>query len=91
MVSSLMYDQQFEAAMDKVANRFLFTVVLARRVAQLKKGAEPLVDSNGLDTYEEIVFQEILDDKLEWRATSSLADLGDMEPEYGESEFEDGE
>lgn len=91
MVSSLTYDQQFEAAMDKVSNRFLFTVVLARRVAQLKKGAEPLVDSHDLDTYEEIVFQEILDDKLEWRETNTQAELGDMEPEYSESQFDDSE
>lgn len=91
MVSSLTYDQQFEAAMDKVSNRFLFTVVLARRVTQLKKGAEPLVDSQGLATYEEIVFQEILEDKLEWRDTDTVAEPGDMEPEYGESQFDDGE
>ena len=91
MVSSLTYDRQFEAAMDKVSNRFLFTVVLSRRVAQLKKGAEPLVESHGLDTYEEIVFQEILDEKLEWRTIDNQAEPGDMEPEYGESEFDDGE
>ena len=91
MATSLTYDQIFEAALNKVQNRFLLTVVLARRVTQLRKGAEPLVDSHGLATHEEIVFQEIIEDKLEWRAIVAQQDADEIEQGFGDSDFDDGE
>ena len=89
MVAKMGYDHSFEAAMNKVKNRFLLSVLLAKRVAQLRKGAEPLVDAKGLATLEEIVYQEIVEDKLEWHATSMQSDLGDMDQEMESGGFDD--
>ena len=89
MVSRVGYDHSFEAALNKVKNRFLLAVILAKRVAQLRKGAEPLVDAKGFATMEEIVYQEIIEDKLEWHATSLEDGLGDMEPEMDSGGFDD--
>ena len=91
MVSSLTYDQNFEAALNKVKNRFLLSVVLAKRVTQLRKGAEPLVDSQGLATNEEIVFKEIIEDKLEWREVEVHSELDDADPEYSTDDFDEGD
>lgn len=91
MASSLTYDQIFEAAMDKVKNRFLLSVILAKRVTQLRKGAEPLVDSQGLATHEEIVFKEIIEGKLEWRQTPVQANMDDMDQEYSAEDFSEVE
>ncbi len=89
MVSKAGYDHSFEAALNKVENRFLLSVVLAKRVAQLRKGAEPLVDAKGLATMEEIVYREIIEEKLEWHATSMDDGLGDMDEEMGSGGFDD--
>ncbi len=89
MVAKAGYDHSFEAAMNKVKNRFLLSVVLAKRVAQLRKGAEPLVDSKGLATMEEIVYQEIIEDKLEWQEASLQDQVGDMDPEMESGGFDD--
>ena len=89
MVAKAGYDHSFEAAMNKVKNRFLLSVVLAKRVAQLRKGAEPLVDSKGLATMEEIVYREIVEDKLEWQEVSLEAQMGDMDPEIDSGGFDD--
>ena len=91
MASSLTYEQIFEAAMDKVKNRFLLSVILAKRVTQLRKGAEPLVDSKGLATHEEIVFKEIVEDKLKWRQTPVQANMDDMDQEYSAEDFSEVE
>ncbi len=89
MVAKAGYDHSFEAAMNKVKNRFLLSVVLAKRVTQLRKGAEPLVDSKGLATMEEIVYQEIIEDKLEWQEASLQDQVGDMDPEMESGGFDD--
>ncbi|MEE9240864.1 MAG: DNA-directed RNA polymerase subunit omega [bacterium] len=89
MVAKAGYDHSFEAAMNKVKNRFLLSVVLAKRVAQLRKGAEPLVDAKGLATMEEIVYQEIIEDKLEWQEASLQDQVGDMDPEMESGGFDD--
>ncbi|MBI2178082.1 MAG: DNA-directed RNA polymerase subunit omega, partial [Candidatus Tectomicrobia bacterium] len=65
------YDNLFEQALNTVNNRFLLSVLLAKRVAQLRKGAEPLVDSQGRLSHEEIVYREIVEGKLEWRNTAA--------------------
>lgn len=89
MVLKLGYDHIFEAALNKVKNRFLLSVVLAKRVAQLRKGAEPLVDAKNIDTVQEIVFQEIIQDKLEWKQTPLQSEMGDMDQEIGSGGFDD--
>ncbi len=89
MVSKMGYDHSFEAAMNKVKNRFLLSVILAKRVAQLRNGAEPLVEAKGFATMEEIVYQEIIDDKLEWHATAQPSEMGDMEAGMDSGGFDD--
>ena len=81
MASKAGYDHCFEAALNKVKNRFLLSVLLAKRVAQLRKGAEPLVDAKGFATMEEIVYQEIVEEKLEWHTTPMESEMGDMDQE----------
>lgn len=91
MVAKAGYDHSFEQALKKVENRFLLSVVLAKRVAQLRKGAEPLVDAKGLATMEEIVYREIIEDKLEWRESNLQDQMGDYEEEFSSTGFDDQE
>lgn len=89
MVAKMGYDHSFEAAMNKVKNRFLLSVVLAKRVAQLRKGAEPLVESKGIATMEEIVYQEIIEDKLEWHTATLGTEIGEMDQDMESGGFDD--
>ena len=89
MVAKASYDHSFEAAMNKVKNRFLLSVVLAKRVAQLRKGAEPLVESKGIATMEEIVYQEIIEDKLEWHTATLGTDIGEMDQDMESGGIDD--
>ena len=85
------YDEMFEEALGIVKNRFLLSVLLAKRVAQLKRGAEPLVASQPNETPEQIVFREIIEEKLEWRKTASAVDLTDMDQGFMDGGFDDEE
>ena len=69
MLEQASYDELFERASDKVKNRFLMSILLAKRVNQLRNGAEPLVETKKSDTKEEVVFREIIEGKLEWADT----------------------
>ncbi len=90
MASRTTYDHHFEDALKMLNNnRFLLSVVLAKRVTQLRKGAEPLVDAHGVETHEEIVFLEIIEEKLEWRQTDLQESTGDMEEEFSTDDFGD--
>lgn len=84
------YDDLFERALNTVNNRFLLSVLLAKRVAQLRKGAEPLVDSQGLVSHEEIVYREIVEGKLEWRNTIAPVHAGEIEQDFM-GDFDDTE
>ncbi|OGL60712.1 MAG: hypothetical protein A3J27_03695 [Candidatus Tectomicrobia bacterium RIFCSPLOWO2_12_FULL_69_37] len=84
------YDDMFEQALNIVNNRFLLSVLLAKRVTQLRKGAEPLVDFHGLDTHEEIVYREIVERKLEWRSTVAPVHAGEIEQDFM-GDFDDTE
>ncbi len=66
MLEQASYDELFERASDEVENRFLMSILLAKRVNQLRNGAEPLVETKKSDTKEEVVFREIIEGKLEW-------------------------
>ena len=66
MLEQASYDELFERASDQVQNRFLMSILLAKRVNQLRNGAEPLVETKKTDTKEEVVFREIIEGKLEW-------------------------
>jgi DNA-directed RNA polymerase omega subunit len=52
-------------AMDRVQNRFLLTNLLAKRIMQLRKGSEPLIETEEND-YETIALKEIVEGKLKW-------------------------
>jgi DNA-directed RNA polymerase omega subunit len=52
-------------AMDRVQNRFLLTNLLAKRIMQLRKGSEPLIETEDKD-YETIALKEIVEGKLKW-------------------------
>ena len=89
MAVSTSYDEMFEEALGVVKNRFLLSVLLAKRVAQLRRGAEPLVPSQSNETPEEIVFREIIEEKLEWRKTASALDMTDVEQGFMDVGFDD--
>lgn len=89
MASLQSYDEMFEEALKIVDNRFLLSVLLAKRVSQLRKGAEPLVDSQGLHSHEEIVFCEIIEGKLEWRSAAAPIHAGEVGQDFGD--FDDTE
>ncbi len=91
MAVATSYDEMFEEALGIVKNRFLLSVLLAKRVAQLRRGTEPLVPSQPNETPEEIVFREIIEEKLEWRKTVSAFDLADMDQAFMDGGFDDGE
>ena len=69
MLEQASYDELFERASDEVKNRFLMSILLAKRVNQLRNGAEPLVETKKSDTKEEVVFREIIEGKVEWADT----------------------
>ncbi len=71
MLEQASYDELFERASNEIQNRFLLSILLAKRVNQLRNGAEPLVETKKSDSKEEIVFREIIEGKLEWTDTSN--------------------
>ena len=91
MLSRAAQDELFEQALNKVENRFLLSVILAKRVQQLRRGAEPLVPAQDLDTFEDITYREIVEEKLEWRSAPDQPHPGDMVQNIGEGDFDDGE
>jgi DNA-directed RNA polymerase subunit K/omega len=74
MLEQASYDELFERASDQVQNRFLMSILLAKRVNQLRNGAEPLVETKKTDTKEEVVFREIIEGKLEWTDNRNESD-----------------
>ena len=74
MLEQASYDELFERASDQVQNRFLMSILLAKRVNQLRNGAEPLVETKKTDSKEEVVFREIIEGKLEWTDNRNESD-----------------
>ena len=74
MLEQASYDELFERASDQVENRFLMSILLAKRVNQLRNGAEPLVETKKTDSKEEVVFREIIEGKLEWTDNRNESD-----------------
>jgi len=53
-------DKELEKqALEKIGNRYLLTLLVARRLNQLKKGVKPLVEAGGATPYE-IALREIV-------------------------------
>ena len=66
-------------------------MLLAKRVSQLRRGAEPLVPARPQETPEQVVFREIIEEKLEWRKTAEALDLTDADHGFEDGGFDDGE
>ena len=72
-------------ALECVQNRFLLTNVLAKRISQLRKGSEPLIETDETD-YETIALKEIIDGKLEWNLADGATPSHDVTPVIEEDE-----
>lgn len=82
-----MADQTLLAqALERVQNRFLLTNVLAKRISQLRKNSEPLIETEEKDDFETIALREIVEGKLEWHLSDGAVDAGDAEAPIEESE-----
>lgn len=53
-----------EKALEKIPNRFLLTTVLARRWENLIAGAPPLVETRPGQSKVDVVFHEIIEDRV---------------------------
>ena len=71
-------------AMDRVQNRFLLTNLLAKRIMQLRKGSEPLIETNEKD-FEVIALKEIVEGKLEWDVTDGTLPVDEVQAPLEES------
>jgi DNA-directed RNA polymerase subunit omega len=72
-------------ALARVKNRFLLTNVLAKRIMQLRKGSEPLVEIQEKD-YETIALKEIIEGKLEWEVLTAEAASDEVQAPFEESD-----
>ena len=71
-------------AMDRVQNRFLLTNLLAMRIMQLRKGSEPLIETDEKD-FETIALKEIVEGKLEWDVTDGALPVDEVQAPLEES------
>ena len=71
-------------AMDRVQNRFLLTNLLAKRIMQLRKGSEPLIETDEKD-FEVIALKEIVEGKLEWDVTDGALLVDEVQAPLEES------
>jgi DNA-directed RNA polymerase subunit K/omega len=65
-------------ALDRIKNRYLLTTLIFKRVNQLKKGAKPLIEADGLTPYD-IALKEIVEGKVTPGAPPSSAASGSAE------------
>ncbi len=72
-------------ALARVQNRFLLTNVLAKRIMQLRKGSEPLIETEEKD-FETIALMEIVQGKLEWRVLEAGDVPNDIQAPLEEAE-----
>ncbi len=71
-------------AMDRVQNRFLLTNLLAKRIMQLRKGSEPLIETEEKD-YETIALKEIVEGKLKWDVKDGALPVDEVQAPLEES------
>lgn len=82
----LMADQALlTKALARVQNRFLLTNVLAKRIMQLRKGSEPLIETQEKD-FEIIALLEIVEGKLEWEVLAAAAASDEVQAPFEESD-----
>lgn len=74
-----------EKALEKIPNRFLLTTVLARRWENIIAGAPPLVETRPGQTQVDVVFQEIIQDRVQVIAEEKRIELAGI-PRVEENE-----
>ncbi len=72
----------FEKALARVKNRFLLCMLIARRLAQIKKSSPPLIEEPS-ENLEETVLREIIAGKLQYEMKDRV-----IAPEGASEEFE---
>ena len=72
-------------ALARVQNRFLLTNVLSKRIMQLRKGSEPLIETQEKD-YETIALHEIVEGKLKWEVLAAEAASDEVQAPFEESD-----
>jgi DNA-directed RNA polymerase subunit omega len=72
-------------ALARVQNRFLLTNVLSKRIMQLRKGSEPLIETQEKD-FETIALQEIVEGKLKWEVLAGEAASDEVQAPFEESD-----
>ncbi|MFQ5913971.1 MAG: DNA-directed RNA polymerase subunit omega [Nitrospinota bacterium] len=72
-------------ALERVQNRFLLTNILAKRIMQLRKGSDPLIETDEED-FETIALKEIIEGKLEWRVAVGATASDEIQAPLEESE-----
>ncbi|MFQ6111493.1 MAG: DNA-directed RNA polymerase subunit omega [Nitrospinota bacterium] len=78
----------FEKALARVKNRFLLCMLIAKRLAQLKKGSAPLIEEAG-ENLEETALREIIAGKLEYEIRRHVSAVSRPSEEF-EGEFQGG-
>ncbi len=58
--------KKLEKAVDKVGGRFKLTVLMQKRLVELRRGAPPLVPAEENDNDYDVILEEILQDKIEF-------------------------
>ncbi len=58
------YEELKSRALEKISNRFLLVKMLSKRIKQLDKGADPLIETNESTDSMEIALREIIEDKV---------------------------
>ncbi|MFV1950488.1 MAG: DNA-directed RNA polymerase subunit omega [Nitrospinota bacterium] len=58
------YEELKSRALEKISNRFLLVKMLSKRIRQLDKGADPLIETNESTDSMEIALREIIEDKV---------------------------
>ncbi len=66
-------------ALEKIKNKYLLTILVSKRVNQLKKGKRSTLNSDNISTLYEVALREIIEGKLFPKQTKSKAAEVNME------------
>jgi len=58
---------KMERAVEEIGGRFKFTVLMQKRLVELQRGAPPLVPAEDEADYYEVILDEILQGKLQFK------------------------
>jgi DNA-directed RNA polymerase subunit omega len=71
--------ERIEKAVDKIGGRFKLTVLMQKRLVELRRGAPPLVPAEENDDDYDVVLEEILQGKLNFEDRFDEEDVEDEE------------